>query len=212
MLEKRGKFKSAFTLIELLVVVAIISILAAIAVANLLRSNVKSKVTRNLAEMKTLSVAVEAYAADHNAYPRMAHWGFYEDPAFDVIQSEEVSGVLSKALSTPVAYATEAFLLDPFMSNNELAPLDERLYTYQDLEAYVENVPSSEFWPQAREFYGSWRMAGVGPDETFSHGFANSAQLPYDPTNGTVSAGNIWYYQTGTENKLPPIPELLGEH
>ncbi len=52
-----------------LVVVAIIGILAAIAIPNLLTAMQRSKQKRTMADMRTIAVAVEAYATDNNAYP-----------------------------------------------------------------------------------------------------------------------------------------------
>jgi prepilin-type N-terminal cleavage/methylation domain-containing protein len=206
-----GQDRVSFTLIELLVVVAVIAILASIATPNLLLSHTRSKVARSKSEMRTLSIGIESYASDQNAYPRMAHWRFYGDPAFDIILGEKVQGVLSTALSTPICYVGNPHVLDVFMKSRGDLPLDERMYTYQVPPVYRERRPTSAFWPLAVDFYGSWRMASVGPDLTFDQGFPNSAQLPYDPTNGTVSSGNIWFSQKQPEG-LAPIPGLLGPH
>ena len=58
-----------FTLIELLIVVAIIAILAAIAVPNFLEAQVRSKISRAKADMRTLATAVESYVVDNNQPP-----------------------------------------------------------------------------------------------------------------------------------------------
>lgn len=202
----------AFTLIELLIVVSVIAILAGIAIQNMLAAQIRSKVARNLADFRTLALAIEAYAADHNVHPRMAHWSFYSDPAFDRILGEQANGVMSKAISTPIAYISRAHLFDPFMESNTMAPIDERLYTYQDLGEYRRKRPASAFWGPAYGYYGPWRVGGVGPDGVFDHGFVNSAQLPYDPSNGTISYGNIWYSPRTADNPMPPVPLLLGVH
>ncbi|MBV8517517.1 MAG: type II secretion system protein GspG [Acidobacteria bacterium] len=50
--------------------VAIAGILAAIAVPNFLTAMQRAKQKRTMADMRALAIAVEAYATDHNVYPR----------------------------------------------------------------------------------------------------------------------------------------------
>ena len=90
------RIRRAFTLIELLIVVAIIAILAAIAVPNFLEAQVRSKVSRMKADLRTLATAVESYMVDHNKYPPApAPW-----PP-DFIPTQEAKTWL---MTTPVAY------------------------------------------------------------------------------------------------------------
>ena len=58
-----------FTLIELLIVVAIIGIIAAIAIPNLLNAIDRGKQKRSMADMRSIGTAVESYAVDNNVYP-----------------------------------------------------------------------------------------------------------------------------------------------
>ena len=58
-----------FTLIELLIVVAIIGILAAIAIPNLLSAQKKAKMSRALADTKTIVSQTQLYYNDQTAYP-----------------------------------------------------------------------------------------------------------------------------------------------
>jgi general secretion pathway protein G len=61
--------KEGFTLIELLIVVAIIGIIAAIAIPNLLNAIQRGKQKRTMADMRAVGTAVESYAVDNNKYP-----------------------------------------------------------------------------------------------------------------------------------------------
>jgi type II secretion system protein G len=61
--------KKGFTLIELLIVVAIIGIIAAIAIPNLLNAIQRGKQKRTMADMRAIGTAVESYAVDNNNYP-----------------------------------------------------------------------------------------------------------------------------------------------
>jgi general secretion pathway protein G len=58
-----------FTLIELLIVVAIIGIIAAIAIPNLLNAMDRGKQKRSMADMRTIGMAVESYSVDVSYYP-----------------------------------------------------------------------------------------------------------------------------------------------
>ena len=61
--------ETGFTLIELLVVVAIIGIIAAIAIPNLLNAIDRSKQKRTMADMRSVGTACEEYSIDNNFYP-----------------------------------------------------------------------------------------------------------------------------------------------
>ena len=59
-----------FTLIELLIVVAIIGIIAAIAIPNLLSAINRGRQKRSMSDMRAIATAIEAYAVDYSFYPQ----------------------------------------------------------------------------------------------------------------------------------------------
>lgn len=60
-----------FTLIELLIVVAIIGIIAAIAIPNLINAIQRGRQKRTMGDIRTLATSVEAYATDFAFYPKV---------------------------------------------------------------------------------------------------------------------------------------------
>jgi len=67
--EMTQRNQKGFTLIELLIVVAIIGIIAAIAIPNLLNAIDRGKQKRTMADLRSVGTAVESYSIDNNVYP-----------------------------------------------------------------------------------------------------------------------------------------------
>ena len=67
--------QTGFTLIELLIVVAIIGIIAAIAIPNLLNAIDRGKQKRTMADLRSIGTAIESYSIDNNVYPAAGSMG-----------------------------------------------------------------------------------------------------------------------------------------
>jgi len=187
---KKGNF--GFTLIELLIVVAIIAILAAIAIPNFLAAQTRSKVSRVRGELKSVTTGLESYYVDNTSYPLTTGY----PPRLNY--TTEPSGILPRELSTPVAYLTRVDFKDPFKQFGT-AP-DEEIYTFHNIAHLITRSSNpTNFWIPARDLaYGEWRMCSIGPDATYWNSRTYMGWphvMEYDPTNGTVSMGNIWRSQ-----------------
>jgi prepilin-type N-terminal cleavage/methylation domain-containing protein len=198
-----GFSSKAFTLIELLIVVAIIAILAAIAVPNFLEAQTRSKVSRTLADMRSLATGIEAYCADCNCYPcqcGVTNQGAVQCPLDNPRGSILMTKYIGFSLTTPVAYLTTLFK-DPFASSVDGPEPDVLYYFYHNFEqtitwyrANTGKIPNG-LRVRHRE-WGEWVLVARGPDcdrrdiedaaigSILVNGF-------YDPTNGTVSNGDI---------------------
>ena len=197
----------AFTLIELLIVVAIIAILAAIAVPNFLEAQTRAKVSRAVSDMRTLATGIAAYRVDTNQIPLD---GDDVDP-IDTDLWDTRFGL--RPLTTPVAYLT-GIPLAPAVFMNELNPpesQERKAYEWATTRFLAPGnqmvggggagyMPShaAEYWiawggPDRRLDYPDFRRPddGAAPGNGFTIPEIAQRARYYDPTNGSVSPGDV---------------------
>lgn len=194
------RVRAAFTLIELLIVVAIIAILAAIAVPNFLEAQTRDRVSRVKADERALATAIESYFVDHATYPPDGDDIALND--FDVFKR-------LKVVTTPVAYiATLPF--DPFNTAKSedvalslLFPGDPPYtYAYNTFGNYLGiNLSPGPTPPNNRGLPDNYGLTSPGPSRVFDS--AVGFPIAYDPTNGTISTGDITLFG-GVRTPLTP--------
>lgn len=209
-----------FTLIELLIVVAIIAILAAIAVPNFLEAQVRSKVSRVRADQRSLATAIETYFVDNNQYPAYGYNTVGGRTTADDIAQAGIDGTTTGAtfqlrdpgnpqslqtLTTPIAYITSYFS-DPFADTRGLPFRYARDRAGWILGSYGPNANQNQQgnmnWVGNSATAGNWGTARAPEANTFETLYSSFITQPsvdllaaggtYDPTNGTVSAGDVW--------------------
>lgn len=169
-------------MVELLVVASIISILALLALPNFQDATIRAQVSRARNELRTFVNVVEIYHVDHTKYPRSFN---------------------THMMTTPVAYVTNP-PMDPFFKGQ--VGYGAREYVRRDL-GYYRLFPHRNIGYSVSDVLydmaGHYVVFSRGPDMQHFNGtgmqlrdgmyYCSSSAMfrDYDPTNGTVSYGNL---------------------
>ncbi len=166
----------AFTFVELILVAAIISILAAIAVPNFLEAQVRADVARSKAELALVKMGIESYRLENRHIPYNRQAGVAD--GWDLV-----------ALTTPIVYLSSV-------------PYDfiggEQPYVYLNALQSDPAVGLSYGPEVAAKFPGQVfaLLWGFGPrgelEIQIDEGGGVERLVKYDPTNGTVSRGDMY--------------------
>ena len=142
-------------------------------------------VTKAKNDMRSLAAAIETYFLDSNSYPPATD--FPGNSTFRATPGKiPVSSFTNAILTTPIAYILNHFP-DPFGNEARSDP-----FGY-----YV--VPG----PKEDPDQGGWLLFSPGPDAKYDldwRAYDPAKKQPtlvllkytYDPTNGTISSGDIW--------------------
>jgi hypothetical protein len=151
-------------------------------------SSTRSPVNRAKSEMQNLSVAIEAYRIDHNAYPLACDKAWHTLPVND---SGVSVGYVSNLLTTPSAFCV-SIPLDPFNKSGGPGTARQR-YRYATNVSGCWIMSSVGYARKEKtkiEDYCDPKKANCDPKKFFSH-FGVGTAVMYDSSNGTESDGEI---------------------
>jgi hypothetical protein len=185
--------KNLFTLILFAAMAGLITMAAT---PNFIDAQVRQRLALARADLPVLAAAVEAYKVDHGKYPYDGYSQSGPPAGFNF-------WYLPFHMTTPVAYLS-GFRTDPFRADSDLPP-ELNNYRYINIDStwgtdYFLTSPSI-YLDEVTAYWGGFHLVSAGPDEVFGPttlvGWYSDVinypgfNLPYDPTNGLVSDGDL---------------------
>jgi len=165
---------------------ALTGMAALVAVPNVVEGQSRSKISRARADMRSMATALESYYVDNNSYAAWAAGDLgvnaflpQNSPARNAPTFRKYTPGGSMTLTTPIAYLTQC-LMDPFAQGQ----VAYSYYSTKNGWILISPGPDLDYdiIPQ-QEYQDNFNMGTIPPlllDKT------------YDPTNGTISNGDIY--------------------
>lgn len=188
--------RRAFVYVEIALTAVLIAILAAIAVPNFLEAQTRAAVSRARSDLNQLKLAIENYRLEHRAYPP------------NRIPGQPSPNDLA-VLTTPIVYLGQLPIdimtlpdrrkdlppesAQPYHYDNALQ-VDPRQGLVTENNALGGGFIAAVIWgwgPTFPSLYAHEMDYNATPYTTINPG-GYSRLLPYEPTNGTLSSGDIY--------------------
>jgi len=154
-------------------------------------ANIRKRVAQVRSDFRTLSLAIELYFVDHKAYPACT-----TDPVH-LLRPPSQADAVAEGISVPIpSFHAPGFPHGPASLTTPVA--------------YLRSLPADPFVEQPGLTYGyfslpkGWIVWSAGPDSIFDLDWTTYdpdkpqpqpemlARYAYDPTNGTMSPGDIF--------------------
>jgi len=160
-------------------------------VPNFLEAQIRAKLSRVKSDMRTIKTAMEAYYCDHNSYCHddANPWA---DMGYNPLGYPE--------LTSPVAYFSQGYIRDAFVRHDRRTVAGSAETDILEIGTGDTSNPkpgSGSRLHNNRPTPDCYIINSCGPDmddDTQAHGYPHKSPgqyLFYDPTNGTVSRGDI---------------------
>lgn len=208
----------ALTLIELLLVVGIIAVLAAVALPSFLEANARAKASAAKAGIRELLSGLDAYRVDNNRFP--ATIASFDGDPFGILADQQlralttpvayvapatfhdpfgrrlaqISSPLQRRDSDPIEPNDFPF---PSIPNAGKSLLYYHFPSFSEMTANpaisIDAVSVVSVGPDGQDSFGAFRIfpPEALPPLAAKAGFQHPVDTIYDPTNGTVSRGDL---------------------
>ena len=224
------KLKS-FTLLELIIVVGIVAILALIAVPNFLAVQTRAKVSNAKSNIRVLIDATEVYRVDWNRYPPTSQqlpadpYGILSDVQLKVLTTpvqyiaytsfrDPFGKIKSQALGSQVNAAPGDSDFPIPEAPNPKGSLLYYNYHYFSRQTHNPEIDACgiafvSIGPDRKDSFGVFRpfSSDALPPLALQVGISSPLDTQYDPTNGTISSGDICGF--AGEVAVPPCSGRL---